>query len=65
MLAELFILAHSAVRGMADVAEGLEVDIAAMARNLAAAGVGADTGGAALLVERALDALEEGSCHSH
>ena len=43
VLADLFILVHGAVVAMADVAEGLEVDVAAMARNLAsAAGVGTD-----------------------
>lgn len=50
VLAELFGLAHGAVVAMADVAEGLEVDPAAMARNLAAAGVGADLGEAEALV---------------
>jgi 3-carboxy-cis,cis-muconate cycloisomerase len=59
VVAELFILAHGAVVAMADVAEGLEVDTAAMARNLAAAGVGTDTGAAAMLVQRALAALGE------
>jgi 3-carboxy-cis,cis-muconate cycloisomerase len=59
VLAELFLLAHGAVVAMADVAEGLEVDPAAMARNLAAADVGTDTGASALLVERALAALRE------
>ncbi len=57
VLADLFILAHGAVVAMADVAEGLEVDTAAMARNLGAADVGADTGAAALLVRRALAAF--------
>ena len=56
VLADLFILAHGAVVAMADVAEGLEVDTAAMARNLAAADVGSDTGASALLVQRALAA---------
>ena len=59
VLADLFILTHGAVVAMADVAEGLEVDPAAMARNLAAADVGGDTGASALLVERALAALRE------
>ncbi len=52
-----FILAHGAVSAMAEVAAGLEVDTAAMARNLAVAGVGADTGASVLLVQRALAAL--------
>ena len=59
VLADLFILAHGAVVAMADVAEGLEVDTAAMARNLAAAGVGPDTGASSVLVQRALAALQE------
>jgi hypothetical protein len=42
---------------MADVAEGLEVDADAMARNLASADVGSDSGASALLVGRALAAL--------
>jgi 3-carboxy-cis,cis-muconate cycloisomerase len=54
VLADLFLLAHGAVAAMADVAEGLEVNTAAMARNLAAAGVGEDTGASAALVQRAL-----------
>ncbi len=56
VLADLFILAHGAVLAMAEVAEGLEVDCLAMARNLAAADVGMDTGASALLVQRALAA---------
>jgi 3-carboxy-cis,cis-muconate cycloisomerase len=59
VLVELFLLAHGAVAAMADVAEGLEVDTAALARNLAAAGVGADIGASTLLVQRALDAVGE------
>jgi 3-carboxy-cis,cis-muconate cycloisomerase len=59
VLAELFILAHGSLLAMADAAEGLEVDTAAMARNLAAAGVGQDSGAAALLVRRALAALRD------
>jgi 3-carboxy-cis,cis-muconate cycloisomerase len=60
VISDIFILAHGAVAAMAEVAEGLEVDAAAMARNLLAAGVGEDTGASALLVQRALDALGEG-----
>jgi 3-carboxy-cis,cis-muconate cycloisomerase len=59
VLADLFILGHGAVVAMADVVEGLEVDTAAMARNLAAADVGSDTGASALLVQRALAAFRE------
>lgn len=54
VLADLFALAHGAVAAMAEVAEGLEVDAAAMARNLAAAGVDTDPGEAAALTERLL-----------
>ena len=57
VLADLFILTHGAGVAMGDVAEGLEVDTAAMARNLAAAGVGSDIGASALLVQRALSAI--------
>jgi 3-carboxy-cis,cis-muconate cycloisomerase len=39
---------------MAEVVEGLEVDVAAMARNLAAAGVGSDVGEAEALIRRLL-----------
>jgi 3-carboxy-cis,cis-muconate cycloisomerase len=56
VLAELFALAHGAIAAMAPVIEGLEVDEAAMARNLAAAGVGSDTGESEALVRRALKA---------
>ncbi len=59
VISDIFILAHGAVAAMAEVAEGLEVDTAAMARNLAAAGVGADTGASTWLVQRALHALGE------
>jgi len=54
VLAELFELAHGALRALAPVIEGLEVDEAAMARNLAAAGVGFDSGESEALVRRAL-----------
>jgi 3-carboxy-cis,cis-muconate cycloisomerase len=53
-LAELFELAHGAICAIVPVIEGLEVDEAAMARNLAAAGVGSDTGESEVLVRRAL-----------
>ena len=59
VLADLFMLAHGAVVAMADVAEGLEVDTTAMARNLSAAKVGEDVGASGLLVQRALAALGE------
>jgi len=43
-LADLFLLAAGAAAAMATVAEGLEIDETAIARNLAAAGVGTDIG---------------------
>jgi 3-carboxy-cis,cis-muconate cycloisomerase len=60
VLADLFQLAHGAVAAMAEVAEGLEVDTAAMARNLAAAGVGGDSGEAEALTWRLLDEATDG-----
>ena len=44
VLGDLFLLAAGSAEAMATVAEGLEIDEAAIARNLAAAGVGADIG---------------------
>ncbi|WP_079591175.1 lyase family protein [Bosea thiooxidans] len=49
-LAELFLLAGGAAEAMATVAEGLEIDEAAIARNLAAAGLGSDIGESPALV---------------
>ena len=49
-LADLFLLAAGAADAMATVAEGLEIDQAAIARNLAAAGPGNDIGESAALV---------------
>ncbi len=54
VLAELFQLAHGALRAMGPVVEGLEVDIAAMAANLDAADIGRDVGEAEMLVAAAL-----------
>ena len=56
VLAELFQLAHGALAAMAPVIEGLEIDEARMAANLAAADVGSDTGASEALVARALAA---------
>ena len=56
VMAELFQLAHGAVSAMADVAEGLDLQPEALARNLAAADVGQDTAEAEALVRRALAA---------
>lgn len=49
-LAELFLLAAGSIDAMASVAEGLEIDEAAIARNLAAAGIGDDIGESAAIV---------------
>jgi 3-carboxy-cis,cis-muconate cycloisomerase len=53
-LATLFEVAHGALCALRPVVEGLEVDAAAMRRNLSAAGVGDDLGHAVALVHRAL-----------
>jgi 3-carboxy-cis,cis-muconate cycloisomerase len=49
-LAELFLLAAGSLDAMASVAEGLEIDEAAIARNLATAGIGDDIGESAAIV---------------
>lgn len=54
VLAELFLLAAGSAAAMAEVAQGLEIDAAAIARNLAAAGLGADIGESAALVAKLL-----------
>ena len=54
ILAELFLLAHGALTALAPVIADLEVDAAAMARNLDAAHVGRDTGEAEALTAAAL-----------
>ncbi|MGA0605197.1 3-carboxy-cis,cis-muconate cycloisomerase [Phenylobacterium sp. VNQ135] len=54
VLADLFVVAHGAAAAMAQVLEGLEIDVEAMRRNLEAAAVGSDLGEAEALVERAL-----------
>jgi len=59
VLADLFQLTHGALAAMAPVIEGLEVDGERMAANLAAAGVGTDTGESEALVVRALDAYRK------
>ena len=53
-LAALFELAHGALSALRPVVEGLEVDAAAMGRNLSAADVGDDAGHSVALVHRAL-----------
>jgi 3-carboxy-cis,cis-muconate cycloisomerase len=55
-LADLFVLTHGALAALAPVIEGLEVDAARMASNLAAAGLGTDTGESEALVKAALAA---------
>ncbi|MDB5480849.1 MAG: 3-carboxy-cis,cis-muconate cycloisomerase [Caulobacteraceae bacterium] len=57
VIVDLFELAHGAIGAMAPVVEGLEVSVAAMARNLAKAGVGSDTGESEGLARRALAAI--------
>jgi 3-carboxy-cis,cis-muconate cycloisomerase len=54
VLADLFALAHGALSALRPVVEGLEVDTAAMRRNLSAADVGDDAGHSAALAHRAL-----------
>ena len=56
VLADLFVLTHGALVALAPVIEGLEVDAGRMARNLAAANVGSDTGEAEALVRASLKA---------
>ena len=53
-LADLFLLAAGSAAAMEPVAEGLEIDEAAIARNLAAAGIGTDIGESASLVAELL-----------
>jgi 3-carboxy-cis,cis-muconate cycloisomerase len=53
-LADLFLVAAGSAQAMAGVAEGLEVDPAAIARNLNAADVGHDIGESATLVKALL-----------
>nr|WP_233150857.1 lyase family protein [Sphingomonas sp. BT553] len=50
MLADLALIASGALAAMAVVAEGLEIDEAAIARNLASAGIGDDIGESVALV---------------
>jgi 3-carboxy-cis,cis-muconate cycloisomerase len=54
MLVDLFLLASGAADAMAAVAEGLEIDAAAIARNLTAAGQGDAIGDSAALVDALL-----------
>jgi 3-carboxy-cis,cis-muconate cycloisomerase len=54
-LSELFLLTAGSADAMATVAEGLEVDEEAIARNLAAAGIGDDIGESVAIVAAILD----------
>lgn len=54
VLAELFEVCHGALTAMLPVAEGLEVDAAAMQKNLDTAGTGQDAGESVAMVQRAL-----------
>ncbi|MCB4769972.1 3-carboxy-cis,cis-muconate cycloisomerase [Ancylobacter sp. Lp-2] len=60
VLAELFLLAAGSAAAMAEVAQGLEIDTAAIARNLAAAELGGDIGESAALVAQLLSDPHEG-----
>lgn len=53
-LVDLFLLAAGSAEAMAGVAEGIEIDEAAIARNLAAAAVGDDIGESAAIVQELL-----------
>jgi 3-carboxy-cis,cis-muconate cycloisomerase len=56
VIAELFMIAHSALMAMATVLEGLSVNTEAMARHLDHVGVGSDPGEAEALITAALAA---------
>ena len=58
-LADLFLLAAGSAAAMADIAEGLEINAPAIARNLAAAGIGSDIGDSPAIV-RALITRQQG-----
>jgi len=53
-LADLFLIAGGSAQAMAEVAEGLEIDQAAISRNLAAADVGRDLGESVALIKALL-----------
>ena len=59
VLADLFMLADGAAEAMANVAEDLDVDAAAMARNLAAAGIGCHVGDSASLARTLVERYRE------
>lgn len=59
-LADLFLLAAGSAAALVPVAQGLEIDEAAIARNLAMAGVGTDIGESAAISEALLAQFPEG-----
>ena len=59
VLADLFLLASGAVAAMVAVAEGLEIDPAAIATNLAAAGQSEDIGESAMIVTALIDGRKD------
>nr|WP_276039706.1 lyase family protein [Sphingomonas sp. GM_Shp_1] len=59
VLADLFLLASGSAAALAVVAEGLEVDEAAIARNLAAAAVGKDMGESPGIIAELLDSMKD------
>jgi 3-carboxy-cis,cis-muconate cycloisomerase len=61
VVADLFILCHGSLKTLAVVIEGLEVDVARMAHNLAAANVGLDVGESEALVKTLLSARKDGA----
>lgn len=60
MLADLFLLAAGSLDALAPVAEGLEIDTAGIARNLAMAGAGQDIGESAAITAALLDPARKG-----
>lgn len=60
VLADLFLLAAGSAQAMATVAEGLDIDETAIARNLAAADVGTDIGESVAIVAAILDHHRKG-----
>ncbi len=59
VLAELFLLASGSAAAMAVVAEGLDVDADAVARNCDAAGMGEDMGESAAIIAELLGIGED------
>ena len=60
VLAELFMIAGGSAEAMAGVAEGLEIDGAAIDRNLASAGLGHDVGESSAMVTSILQDYRKG-----